>query len=67
MVRSEQSNATNLNGTKTAEEGEFEWSSSVQSMILGSFYAWYVISQVSAFIFFIKVNSFPFRYFMGNL
>lgn len=30
------------------DNGEFEWSSSVQSVILGSFYACYVLSQVSA-------------------
>lgn len=29
-----------------AEGGEFDWSTSVQSVILGSFYACYVLSQV---------------------
>lgn len=29
------------------DNGEFEWSSSVQSVILGSFYACYVLSQVN--------------------
>lgn len=35
--------------------GEFDWSSSVQSVILGSFYACYVLSQVSHY-FCLKVN-----------
>lgn len=32
-----------------AEGGEFEWTTSVQSIILGSFYACYVLSQVRLF------------------
>lgn len=46
-------NATGLNATNTtnvttvaSEVGEFEWSSVVQSFILGSFYCCYVLSQV---------------------
>lgn len=33
-----------------ADAGEFDWSSSVQSVILGSFYACYVLSQVSSIL-----------------
>lgn len=42
-------NQTVANETITSAfgDGEFEWSSNVRAMILGSFYAWYVISQVS--------------------
>lgn len=41
---------SNLNATEVPiprkDGGEFDWSTSVQSMILSSFYAWYVLSQV---------------------
>lgn len=52
MVRPTKLNIhTSLNATENIAvndiEGEFDWSSSVQSIILGSFYGWYVISQVS--------------------
>lgn len=41
-------NSTNATTTTTnSVDGEFEWSTSVQSMILGSFYCCYVLSQVS--------------------
>lgn len=36
-----------VNATEAkAETGEFEWSTRVQSVILGSFYCFYVLSQV---------------------
>lgn len=45
------------------DSGElFEWSSSVQSVILGSFYACYVLSQVN----FIGVLHFIFKYWPRN-
>lgn len=42
------SNASDNKVPIAADGGEFDWSSSVQSVILGSFYACYVLSQVSA-------------------
>lgn len=43
-----------VNGSDTkvpiaVDNGEFDWSSSVQSVILGSFYACYVLSQVNLY------------------
>lgn len=39
----------NVTFTEAFDGGEFDWSSSVQSIILGSFYACYVLSQVRKF------------------
>lgn len=38
-------NTTNTNNNYYTE-GEFDWSTMVQSIILGSFYCFYVLSQV---------------------
>jgi MFS family permease len=53
MVKSVHHNISNDNSTQVAitqrhydELGEYEWNSLVQSIIKGSFYWWYVISQV---------------------
>lgn len=54
MVRAPKSLNQTANETVTTAfgtDGEFEWSSNVRAMILGSFYAWYVISQVSPKLF----------------
>lgn len=52
MVRAENQsavNASNASDTKVRinSDGEFNWSSMVQSVIMGSFFAFYVLSQVS--------------------
>lgn len=48
--------ASNLNTTEVPiqkkDSGEFDWSTMVQSMILSSFYACYVLSQVNVYMFF---------------
>lgn len=46
-------NASDTKVPIAVDNGEFDWSSSVQSVILGSFYAFYVLSQVSFRVFFL--------------
>lgn len=53
-INNMQNNQSTIN---PIENGEFDWSSGVQSIIVGSFYWFYVLSQVSfamAMFFFIE-------------
>lgn len=48
MVKSteNETNPVNITPTNNITDDQFDWSTSVQSLILGSFYACYVLSQV---------------------
>lgn len=37
------------------DDGKFDWSNSVQSFIVSSFYLFYVVSQVSVYSFFLSL------------